>query len=935
MWPFAGRAAEFERLMAALADPRAGGMAITGPPGVGKSRLVYEALAALDPDRFAVHSVPATSANSDVPFGALGVLVPDGVGGVVSWGVLVRATTDALAAGPRRAVVVVDDAHLLDDDSAAVLRHLARTRAAFALVVLRDGERFSDWLAALWTEGLADRIELAALPAADVGRVLHEVLRGQVAELTVRRLHELTGGNPLLMREVVLAGLQVGALAATKGVWRWNGPWLVAPRLTDLVSRRLGELDADERWALELLALAEPVSIGVVTRIVPEDLLSRLESRGLLWIQRDGRRSLLRLAHPLYGEALRDACPTLRTRKAKRVLAEAIAATGARRRSDALRIARWSLDAGVKPPAGMLLAATRRAWTLLDVPLAEQLARAATEAAMTSGDAALGMVAAQTLWRVLISGERTAELMALLDGMSALATTGPQHAKISFGRAETLFWGLGDAAAHRALPDPADVSDRDHAEELVALRAVFAAFMGDLGAAVAELPALFAAGISNEEAGAKAGLVRELIVAYGGHQALTGSRVARHPEPVDAAPRLDPAEAARHPVDTAPRTEPAEAARNMPWITPTTVLFQVQAALLDGRPDLAARLAEREHEAALAHGWEYALMVSSIARALVARFTGAVEEARRWLREAVVLHQRDTVTGRLLHRLLYGEVAHTEALAGDADAARRALRTADALEWAPATLFGLWADLGRPWVAATGGDRRAAGELAYATAERAGTMGAAAIHALALTDAVRLGFPAAAGAIPLGLAAADAVRPGSPAAAEAVRRDPAGSAGTAGPLGAADDGGDLLDPPGSPYLRYAAAIIAADAAALEAAARDFGRLGLHPLAAEGYGRAARCHQERGRAHSARRCSGMSAEHLRRCHGLARSDLLPAAAELTARERAVAELVLTGLTHRQVADRLGIAKRTVDNHVSRAYAKLGVTNRDELRDVLRP
>ncbi|MEU1729026.1 LuxR C-terminal-related transcriptional regulator [Nonomuraea sp. NPDC005692] len=31
----------------------------------------------------------------------------------------------------------------------------------------------------------------------------------------------------------------------------------------------------------------------------------------------------------------------------------------------------------------------------------------------------------------------------------------------------------------------------------------------------------------------------------------------------------------------------------------------------------------------------------------------------------------------------------------------------------------------------------------------------------------------------------------------------------------------------------------------------------------------------------------------------------------------------------------MSKRTVDNHVARAYAKLGVTSRDELRDVLRP
>ncbi|MGW2218919.1 AAA family ATPase [Nonomuraea sp. NPDC001684] len=456
MWPFVGRESDLGRVTTALRDPAAGALAITGPPGVGKSRLVYEALATLDPSRFVVHSVPATSGNSDVPLGPLGVLVPDGVVGVASRGVLVRAMVAALTAGSRRAVVVVDDAHLLDDESAAVLRHLARTRAAFVLVVLRAGEPFSEWLAALWTEGLAERIEPAALSPSEVGQVLHEVLGGQAAELTVRRLHELTAGNLLLLREVVLAGMQAGTLAETKGVWRWEGPWLVAPRLTELVARRLGALADQERWALELLALAEPVSVGVVTRLVPEDLLTRLEARGLLWIQRDGRRSLLRLAHPLYGEALRDGCPELRTRRAKRVLAEAIAATGARRRSDALRIVRWSLDAGVQPPPGMLLTATRRAWTLLDLPLAEQLARAATESALLNGDVEQGVGAAQVLWRVLISGERTGELMAMLDVMDAVATA-DHRAGPGAGRAPGLPCGPGRAARRtgaRGRPRP-------------------------------------------------------------------------------------------------------------------------------------------------------------------------------------------------------------------------------------------------------------------------------------------------------------------------------------------------------------------------------------------------------------------------------------------------------------------------------------------------
>jgi predicted ATPase/DNA-binding CsgD family transcriptional regulator len=48
--------------------------------------------------------------------------------------------------------------------------------------------------------------------------------------------------------------------------------------------------------------------------------------------------------------------------------------------------------------------------------------------------------------------------------------------------------------------------------------------------------------------------------------------------------------------------------------------------------------------------------------------------------------------------------------------------------------------------------------------------------------------------------------------------------------------------------------------------------------------------------------------------------------LTSREREVADLVAQGLTNRQIAARLVIAKRTADTHVQRILAKLGCSNR---------
>lgn len=53
------------------------------------------------------------------------------------------------------------------------------------------------------------------------------------------------------------------------------------------------------------------------------------------------------------------------------------------------------------------------------------------------------------------------------------------------------------------------------------------------------------------------------------------------------------------------------------------------------------------------------------------------------------------------------------------------------------------------------------------------------------------------------------------------------------------------------------------------------------------------------------------------------------ATLTARERAVAELVAEGRRNRDIAAELGIAEGTVKIHLHRIYEKLGVGNRTEL------
>ena len=60
-----------------------------------------------------------------------------------------------------------------------------------------------------------------------------------------------------------------------------------------------------------------------------------------------------------------------------------------------------------------------------------------------------------------------------------------------------------------------------------------------------------------------------------------------------------------------------------------------------------------------------------------------------------------------------------------------------------------------------------------------------------------------------------------------------------------------------------------------------------------------------------------------------------ASSLTPREREVATLAARGLSNRQVAARLFLSLRTVENHLHRVFSKLGIASRRELRALVEP
>jgi DNA-binding CsgD family transcriptional regulator len=60
---------------------------------------------------------------------------------------------------------------------------------------------------------------------------------------------------------------------------------------------------------------------------------------------------------------------------------------------------------------------------------------------------------------------------------------------------------------------------------------------------------------------------------------------------------------------------------------------------------------------------------------------------------------------------------------------------------------------------------------------------------------------------------------------------------------------------------------------------------------------------------------------------------PGGGELTARERRVAGLARDGLTNRDIAEELGVAEKTVEVHLGNAYRKLGIRSRFQLGEAL--
>lgn len=325
------------------------------------------------------------------------------------------------------------------------------------------------------------------------------------------------------------------------------------------------------------------------------------------------------------------------------------------------------------------------------------------------------------------------------------------------------------------------------------------------------------------------------------------------------------------------------------------IVTQIYGLAECGRLAEATALATLAYEQTPASAPPDGLMWFAFQLGRCALLAGQVETARRWLAEALARCEAHQIRGPSC--LVLSLLATAHACAGDADSAAVAVAELDRLE--PFAFVRPEQDLGRAWALAAAGDLPRARLQLMTAVGLAADAGYVASEAMLLHDVVRLG-----------------------GAASVVHR--------LQELGLGCEG--LWVPT---FAAHAAAVVAGKSKWLVDVADQFESFGAKLLAAEAANEAAQAYQDEGNGRAAAAMRVRSDVLAEKCEG-ARTPGLSAAVmivPLTARERDIAALASSGESSKEIADRLFLSVRTVNNHLQNVYSKLGIAGRHQLEGAL--
>ncbi|MFB4285602.1 BTAD domain-containing putative transcriptional regulator [Nonomuraea sp. MTCD27] len=860
-WPLVGRDEQLDTIRSHLRRGATTGVVISGEAGIGKTRLAREILALAQAQDRRTEWVAATGALASIPFGAVAGLlpagqIPDGQG----LSVLAAAAERLREYGAAQPVVIgVDDAHLLDTGSAALIGHLAAQGLAFVVATYRAGAPVADTITTLWKDGQAPWLDLERLPADAVDRLLGHTLNGNIDGVTRRRLHDLAAGNPLALRELLSTAITGRTLRQRHGVWHLAEGYRPQGAILQMLADRLRPLSPPTPVVLELLACGEPLPAELLAQLVDPASIDEAEAHGLAVSERAGNRIQVRLAHPLYGEVLRTRLTPVRARQLWWRLAGAQLATPLRRRDDLLRAALWQVEGGAVMRADIVRIGARQAINRADLALAERLARAARDAEPSVDADAL-------LAEVLEYRGRSAEAAAVLPDETP---AGDELLPWALVRAETVYWGNGDAvAAEQALALLRGQPGEDLAE---AIRSWILLFDGRCPAVLDVADRLLVCDSASAQAVIWAAAAATAAAGFLGRAA----------------------DAAGYHERGLVLAEAHEA--ELPWGVVELGVARTLAYLAMGELDTAWNVADDGYRQVLS-GQSPMMAAGHIGfRGLVECAQGRPADAGRSLREAInALDGRDTL--RLTHLFLAGLVTAT-ALGGSADDARTWMDRADRTGNPANRLFSPWIALGNAWTLAAEGRLSDAVSSARYAADLARAIGLPSVEATARYDVLRLGGDgerrrldelATALGTPLSHALARAAHGLKHADGQAL-----------------SDATDALAQLGQHLLAAETAMCAVRAY------RQAGLAGKVALALE-------------------RAAGLRARCPGAVTPLLQHERI--AQVLTRREREVALLAVRH-SSRSIAQRLGLSPTTVNNTLARVYGKLGINNRAQLAALL--
>jgi ATP/maltotriose-dependent transcriptional regulator MalT len=327
----------------------------------------------------------------------------------------------------------------------------------------------------------------------------------------------------------------------------------------------------------------------------------------------------------------------------------------------------------------------------------------------------------------------------------------------------------------------------------------------------------------------------------------------------------------------------------------THVVSQVFALTEAGRLHEAEQLAQAGAEVVASHRVPIAQIWFAVNLGRIATLQGRVATARRYFAEAAGLAEANFFAGP--RRLALSGLALAHALLGDGHAATRVLQECHTLP--PFGFVGPEQQLADAWTAMA--QRRPVEGIERF--RRAASDAAASGHLTAESWLLH-----------------DLMRTGGGDQSDRLRE-----------LAARCDSSLV-----SARARHAVAVRGRDAHELSGAADDFETIGARLLAAEAAADAAEAFRRAGDRRAATALSRRSTALAASCEGAATPGLVQpdAVVPLSGREREIARLAAEGLSSKDIADRLYLSVRTVNNHLQNVYSKLGVSSRADLARSLR-